>query len=235
MKKQTFLYLFFLFLMISCSPQVEVNNGQNDETSIDNEEATIEQSPLDSPTSAALESSEEAATTMDSEDMNENEDLTDDDTSPIAPEETPLISRDDISQDALDQKSEPVTVDLSQLVTPAPAEESEPIEQPVPGIPNGTTKLLHDVRIDLSDKLGVDIDSIVTISVEEVMWRNSSLGCPMAGMSYLQVLTSGFRIMLSVDGETYHYHSRDTSNFILCTNPQSPAPGSEPAPGLGDT
>ncbi len=230
MQKKAILYLIFTFLLFACSPQVEPNSVGNGESS-ENETAL---SPVESEDETAVtnpEPSNSEAVQEDDESMTE----TNENDEPIVPEETPAISRDNIASESNEQKSEPVVVDLSTLMTPEPSGDEEPIEQPAPGIPDGTAKLINDVQQDLSSQLNIDISSIETISVEEVMWRDSSLGCPVDGMSYLQVLTSGFRIILEVDGQEYHYHSRDTSNFVLCRNPQSPIPGGEPAPGLDDT
>ncbi|MEM7331811.1 MAG: hypothetical protein AAF490_06950 [Chloroflexota bacterium] len=233
MQKKAIIYLLFALLLFACSPQVESSPVTNDEP-VENEEvvepiASGEETAVDDsePEISAPEPDENEA--MDNELMNENSE----EDAPIIPEETPAISRDNIAAGAQEQKSEPVVVDLGELVNPEPSDD-EPIEQPAPGIPGGTAKLVEDVRLDLSNKLNVDVASIETVSVEEVMWRDSSLGCPVAGMSYLQVLTSGFRIILEVDSQTYSYHSKDTNNFILCENPQSPAP-SQPGNGLGDT
>ena len=227
MQKKAIIYLLFALLLFACSPQVE--SGSNE--SIENEEA-IESVVADEDTAVdASQPSNSEPTQEENEPMSENEE----EDTPIVPEETPSISQDNISTEGQEQKSEPVVVDLGQLMTPEPSGDEEPIEQPAPGIPNGTTKLVQDVRVDLSGKLDIDVDAIETVSVEEVMWRDSSLGCPLPDMAYLQVITPGFRITLQADGQTYYYHSKDTSNFVLCENPQSPAPSSDPGNGLGDT
>ncbi len=59
---------------------------------------------------------------------------------------------------------------------------------------------------DLATRLDVEPAAIEVTAAETVVWPDSSLGCPRPGMSYLQVLTDGFRITLAHDGTVYRYH-----------------------------
>ena len=72
---------------------------------------------------------------------------------------------------------------------------------------------------ELSVRLGVSPDQITVVSVEAVVWPDASLGCPQPGMMYAQVLQDGMRIVLSVDGVEYAYHSGETQAPFLCENP----------------
>ncbi len=49
--------------------------------------------------------------------------------------------------------------------------------------------------------------SVQVVSVESVEWPDSSLGCPQAGMMYAQVITPGYKIVLSAGGQSYEFHS----------------------------
>jgi hypothetical protein len=60
---------------------------------------------------------------------------------------------------------------------------------------------------DLAGTLGVDPGSVEVVSVEEVTWRDGSLGCAQEGMRYTQALVDGSRIVLRVDGTEYEYHA----------------------------
>lgn len=207
MRKHLAICLIVYLLLVACSPQVEVDSGQTNES----EEPVFEQ----------VEETPMPEEESDESDFNDSEDAD--------------VESDEDTIEAEEQKSEPTVVDLGELMTPTAESGGEKVEQPAPGIPDRATVLLNDVQQDLSKKLDVDLDAIETVAVEEVTWRDSSLGCPIAGMNYLQVLTPGFRIILMVDGEEYHYHSRDTSNFVLCEDPQPPVSGEQaPPPGLGD-
>jgi hypothetical protein len=57
----------------------------------------------------------------------------------------------------------------------------------------------------LVDKTGVSDDQIELVSVESVQFRDSSLGCPQRGMMYLQVITPGYRVILSLEDQVYDY------------------------------
>lgn len=59
----------------------------------------------------------------------------------------------------------------------------------------------------LAQLLGVSPDAITVVSVEEVTWPDTSLGCPQPGMMYTQVLTPGYRLVLEAGGKTYEYHA----------------------------
>lgn len=87
---------------------------------------------------------------------------------------------------------------------------------------------------DLAQRLGVPRDDIVVVTAEAVVWPDSSLGCPLPDMAYLQVLTDGYRIILDVDGGLYSYHGGGTRlDPFYCESPTSPAQGV--APGGGDS
>jgi hypothetical protein len=60
---------------------------------------------------------------------------------------------------------------------------------------------------DLSTRLGVEVGAIAVNLVEEVTWRDGSLGCPEPGIGYTQALVDGRRIVLDVYGVEYVYHS----------------------------
>jgi hypothetical protein len=75
---------------------------------------------------------------------------------------------------------------------------------------------------DLARRQGVDPSAITTVSVENVTWRDSSIGCPQQGMQYLQVLVDGVRVVLELDGRRYEYHSGRGRPPFYCATPQPP-------------
>lgn len=83
-------------------------------------------------------------------------------------------------------------------------------------------------RADLASRLGVPVDDVEVVSVEEVTWPDGSLGCPRPGMSYTQALVDGLRIVLAVDGVTHHYHAGSGGQPFHCPSPS-------PRPSTGDT
>ncbi len=52
---------------------------------------------------------------------------------------------------------------------------------------------------------------------DPVEWGDTSLGCPMPGMVYAQVITPGFRLVFDYQGQQNEYHTdRDGSSVVAC-------------------
>jgi hypothetical protein len=84
-------------------------------------------------------------------------------------------------------------------------------------------------RQALAKELGVDAAAIRVAQIEEVEWRDSSLGCPKPGMNYLQVITPGYRIVLEAQGHSYEYHTDTGKRVVRCDRPAGRAtPGAKP-------
>ena len=112
-----------------------------------------------------------------------------------------------------------VTAALAILSACAPAG-SPPTPTPpaTPSSPQSSQEqAVSAAKKDLVQKKGLSAETITLVEASEVEWSDTSLGCPEPGMMYAQVITPGFRIMLSAGGETYEYHS-DTagSRVITC-------------------
>ena len=82
----------------------------------------------------------------------------------------------------------------------------------------------------LAEELGVLEADVKVVSFERVTWSDSSLGVPQPGEAYLQVLTPGYRVRLSVLNQEYVYHT-DMRNHLVRVK----APGVKPKPGTGAT
>ncbi|MDD5509689.1 MAG: hypothetical protein PHI12_02585 [Dehalococcoidales bacterium] len=67
----------------------------------------------------------------------------------------------------------------------------------------------------LAVRLGVAASQIEVFSVEEVMWSNTSLGCPEPDMQYSDVIVPGFRIILKYEGQNYEYHTNNDGTMIV--------------------
>lgn len=72
---------------------------------------------------------------------------------------------------------------------------------------------------DLAQRLGVRAADVELVAVEEVTWRDGSLGCAQPGMSYAQALVEGSRITLRAGERTYEYHSGGSGAPSLCEEP----------------
>jgi hypothetical protein len=77
--------------------------------------------------------------------------------------------------------------------------------------------LILQVKNDLNQKTGIDLEKIIVLEVEAVEWPDGSLGCGTPGIEYLQVVTPGFHISLEAGGQVYSYHTNTTSQIILCS------------------
>jgi hypothetical protein len=76
--------------------------------------------------------------------------------------------------------------------------------------------MIELARQDLAKALGVDISAVTVVSSSPVQWNDSSLGCPKPGQNYLQVVTPGYLVRLSAQGQTYEYHTDARSTVVRC-------------------
>ncbi|GAB4212273.1 MAG: hypothetical protein OHK0022_47890 [Roseiflexaceae bacterium] len=84
------------------------------------------------------------------------------------------------------------------------------------GLNESNRPLVALARQQLAGKEAVQDSEINVVSVEEVEWRDSSLGCPEPDTMYMQVITPGYRITLEAKGKRYTYHSNMGEQVILC-------------------
>lgn len=142
------------------------------------------------------------------------------------PTETAVAVPTSPAEETMTPEMEPVTpveVDLGKL-TPVPPEETTPIEQPRPGVPDTATKLISEVSQDLARRLNVDVQDVALESYEGLDWPDGSLGCPEPGMGYTMALVRGYRITLTAGGETYDYHAAASGYYVLCGSDGRPVP-----------
>ena len=98
---------------------------------------------------------------------------------------------------------------------------------PLPSTPAkfGLESHTEKAKEDLAQRLSIPITQIIVLDARVVTWSNSSLGCPQPGMLYADVLTPGYLILLSADGEYYEYHAGKGSDVFYCENPLPPVEG----------
>jgi hypothetical protein len=63
---------------------------------------------------------------------------------------------------------------------------------------------------------GVAIEAVSVVRFEAVDWPDSSLGCPKEGEFYAQVITPGYLVVLSIDGEEIEYHTDSVDRAVPC-------------------
>jgi hypothetical protein len=96
--------------------------------------------------------------------------------------------------------------------------EGEPTSPPSP--PTGPSAGRVEVAVaDLATRLGIDPTAVEVVSVEEVTWRDGSLGCAQRGMAYTQALVAGSRIVLRADGAEHEYHQGGSKPPFRCAKP----------------
>ena len=74
------------------------------------------------------------------------------------------------------------------------------------------TRIIEQV----AEELQMSPSAVTLVDVEEVEWPDASLGCPVYGEAYAQMITSGYRMQLEVEGDRYVYHTsnRPTSRLV---------------------
>lgn len=88
--------------------------------------------------------------------------------------------------------------------------------------------LIQAVIADLAEREGVAAGDIELVSAESVEWPDGSLGCPVPGVSYIQVITPGHRVVLGIGEETFDYRATTDGSFRLCENPLAGSSSSNP-------
>ena len=76
---------------------------------------------------------------------------------------------------------------------------------------------------DLSKELGIPPANIKVASTAAMEWPDGGLGCPEPGMSYAQVITPGYRIVLQVGDMPYEYHAGASADSPVGTAALPPA------------
>jgi hypothetical protein len=131
------------------------------------------------------------------------------------PEPSPALPPEPAPTSLPNEISEPRSPVVPPAAAPPPvgADESG---QPAQAIPGSEAAVAAAVA-DLSKQTGVPADQITVDAVEPVEWPDASLGCPQEGMMYAQVITPGYLIVLSAQGQTYEYHADQRGNVVLCS------------------
>ncbi|MFQ5944837.1 MAG: hypothetical protein ACE5NC_01120 [Anaerolineae bacterium] len=72
-------------------------------------------------------------------------------------------------------------------------------------------------RSFLAETLGVEESDLRLLSTEDVLWNDTSLGCPEPGKVYLQVITPGYRFTFQHGAERFEVHTNlDGTQTVTC-------------------
>jgi hypothetical protein len=76
--------------------------------------------------------------------------------------------------------------------------------------------VLDPILEDASARTGVPKGSLEIVTAEERTWPDGSLGCPVPGMAYTQVVVDGYRIVVRAGARTLDYRGSGPGRFRLC-------------------
>ncbi len=107
----------------------------------------------------------------------------------------------------------------SSLPTP---EGSPPTTIPRSAIPQRLEAQVQAAIEDVASRLGLRPEQVGVISIEEVTWRDGSIGCPEPGLAYTQALVEGLRVRLFAAGSVFEYHAGGARPLFYCAAPQEP-------------
>lgn len=120
----------------------------------------------------------------------------------------------------------PVEIQAEATPTGLPTEivmPNSPVVQPAAAPANpgafsvpGSEAALAAALANLAQQTGIPADQITVQSIEATEWPDASLGCPQEGMMYAQVVTPGFLMVLTAQGQTYEYHTDQQATVVLC-------------------
>ncbi len=137
---------------------------------------------------------------------------------------------------------------LAACAAPTPGVVSPTVQVPpvdVPAVPTDIIPTPNDAPIQppqsalaaqaaLAAQLGVEPGDVTIAAIEEVQWTDSCLGAGGPAESCLQVITPGWRVTLTYQGEIFVYHT-NADGTVLRLAQQLPAgsDGPTPAPNAG--
>ncbi len=70
-------------------------------------------------------------------------------------------------------------------------------------------------KLDLSNRLTLPLGAIAIVKIEKVTWPDASLGVPDPLALYAQVLTPGYKVVLTAEGQGYEYHTDSLNRVTL--------------------
>jgi hypothetical protein len=114
------------------------------------------------------------------------------------------------------QSESPLSTPTASEPTPAVVEPAPTVGEPT--VPAEATEVTL-VKQDLAQRLDIAVDQIRVVSVRDVDWPDTSLGCPKPDMSYAEVITPGFEIILEAGGQEYAYHTSG-GDYVQCEGQQ---------------
>jgi len=111
--------------------------------------------------------------------------------------------------------------------SPSPDGSVDAVEVPEP--------ILATIKSDLAQRALASAGDIAVISAEPQEWPDGSLGCPVPGESYMQMITTGYRIVLAIGDKQYDYRATEQGQFVLCDGGKRLPPAADQIQGEAPT
>lgn len=71
----------------------------------------------------------------------------------------------------------------------------------------------------IAARLDISPEEVEVMSVQAYEWPDTSLGCPEPGMTYAQVITPGYRVILRAEGDTFEVHTDEEGRIVVLCEP----------------
>ena len=83
-------------------------------------------------------------------------------------------------------------------------------------IPAAAQSVVDLVLADAAQQLGIELSALSIATLEAVEWPDAALGCPEEGGVYAQVVSPGYRIIVTDGSRTLEYHTGLNDAFVNC-------------------
>lgn len=79
---------------------------------------------------------------------------------------------------------------------------------------NNAPQAALNARKLLLEQLKVDVDLIGLVSAEQVDWPDACMGISQPNVMCAQVITPGYKVVLSANGLEYEFHTNDSGSVV---------------------
>jgi len=135
-----------------------------------------------------------------------------------------LVGCSQVADPNVPNDATPSASEMTPMVPALPPQgDSTAMTPNLPTPVSGQEKVIEIAKADLAQRLSILTNQISLVEATEVEWSDSSLDCPQPDMSYLQVITPGYRILLEASGTQHEYHSNRDAYVVYCDNSNLPA------------
>lgn len=77
--------------------------------------------------------------------------------------------------------------------------------------------IMDPILADVAQRSGMPVDELVVVTATARTWSDAGLGCPVAGMNYIQVPVDGYQVVVEAGTVRYDYRGTGPGRFRLCT------------------